>query len=153
MLAHCGEWHALCPLLKGLAVDAEAIVAGQRHEVGIFPGAVALSGPLGNGLGLLFQPLSLQGGYPGMHGECTQRGDDLVAGRIVIGLQQFLIVGANRVGDVQHELRQVFAPLVPHVGIGLFHHVQHHVIIGLVAVVVVQVPVGRALVNLNVAHP
>ena len=54
---------------------------------------------------------------------------------------------------LQHHLRQVFAVLREHVGIGLAHHMQHHIIIMWVAVVTMGIPVGRAQVQLHIAHP
>ena len=59
VLAHCLQGDVACPLLKGVAVDAEAVVAGQRDEVGILPRTSSLLGTLLYGDGLLLQPFRL----------------------------------------------------------------------------------------------
>ena len=41
MMGHCGERDILCPLLEHIAIDAKAVVTGQRHEIGILPGTTA----------------------------------------------------------------------------------------------------------------
>ena len=59
MVVHGIEWNTLRPLFKNLAIDAEAIVTGQGHEVGILPGTATQLCPSFDGLRLLLQPFSL----------------------------------------------------------------------------------------------
>ena len=68
-------------------------------------------------------------------------------------MQKLLIVLFHAFGHLQDKLRQVVTFLAEHVGIGLAHHVQHHVVVARVAVVAMHVPVSRMHVNLHVAHP
>ena len=56
--------HGTGPCLERVAVDAEAEVAGQRHEESLLPRAVGLLGPVAYGLGLLLKALGLQGTHP-----------------------------------------------------------------------------------------
>ena len=153
VLAHGLQGHVVGPLLESLAVDAEAVVAGQRHEVGIFPRAVAALGTLADGLGLLFQPLGLQGGHPGMHGQAAQRGNQLIAGGIVVGVEQLLVIGFDSGRNLKLQLWQVFATRVLHVAVGHAHHMEHHIVVSRIVVVPVLVPVAGTVVNLHIAHP
>ena len=50
-------------------------------------------------------------------------------------------------------LRQVVATFGHDIGIHHSRHVQDHVVVRRVGVVTMQKPVGRALVNLHIAHP
>ena len=153
VLAHGLQGDVACPLLEGVAVDAEAEVAGQRLEVGILPRAASLLGPLCDGYGLLLEALRLQSSHPGVYGEGRQRGDNPVTGRIGVGLQQFLVVVADALRHGQHGLRHKVAALRLHVAVGQPHDVEHHIIVMLVALVAVQIPVAGAVVQLDVAHP
>lgn len=54
----------LSPCLKGIAVDAKAVVAGKGYEVSLFPRAVHPLGPCSDGIGLLLQTFGLQGTHP-----------------------------------------------------------------------------------------
>ena len=59
MMVHGIERDAQSPLFKGLVVDAEAIVAGQRHEISTLPRAATQLCPPSDGLCLLLQALRL----------------------------------------------------------------------------------------------
>ena len=52
VVGHGVHGHVERPLLEGFAVDAEAVVTGQRDEVGILPRAVALLGTTADVVGL-----------------------------------------------------------------------------------------------------
>ena len=64
VLAHGLQGDVTSPLLEGVAVDAEPVVAGQRREVGFFPRTASLTDPLLDGYGLLLQAFCLQGCHP-----------------------------------------------------------------------------------------
>ena len=64
VLASGAERQLACPLLESVAVDAKAVVAGQRLEVGILPRVVSPAGTLADGFRLLLQALRLKGGHP-----------------------------------------------------------------------------------------
>ena len=83
------------PFLKGVAIDAETVVAGQRDKVSRLPRAFSLTYPLFDGNGLLFQPLRLQGCHPSVNGQRCQVWNDAVAGRIGVCLQLFFVVFLN----------------------------------------------------------
>ena len=59
----------------------------------------------------------------------------------------------HAVGDFQNELRQIAVVVGQHVGVGLRHYVQHHIVIFGITVVAVGVPLAAAQVNFHVAHP
>ena len=101
MLADGTQRDVAGPLLESVAIDAKAIVACQRLKIGILPGTVVRLDPLPDGNGFLFQPFCLQGCHPRMDGEACQVGNNLIAGRILVCLQQFFVVGVNRGGDGQ----------------------------------------------------
>ena len=92
VMIHCMQGNALRPLLESAAVDAESVVACQRHEVGRLPGAAALLHPTADGFCLLLQPLGLQRAHPAVHHEAGQGGDDFVTGRVTVLVQQGLVV-------------------------------------------------------------
>ncbi len=145
--------YSLGPGLEGLAVDAESVGAGQRDEVGILPGAIAAGGPVPNGLCLLFQALGLQGAHPAVHREPWQLGDDAVAGRIVVGGEQFAVVVLHALGHLQDKLRRHTAAVSGHRGACLAHYVQDDVVVGTVLVVPMQEPVRRLEVDFHITHP
>ena len=59
MMIHRVEGNAECPLLEGVAVDAEAIVACEGYEVGVLPVAIALAHTLLDGIRLLREAFCL----------------------------------------------------------------------------------------------
>ena len=153
VLAHGLQGDVDGPLLESIAIDAEAEGAGQAEEVGRLPRAVEASRPLGDGKGLLFQPFRLQGGHPGVDGQLAQCRNNLVARGVEGGALKLVIVLLQSLGYGHHELRQVVAVLGKHVAVGLADHVEHHIIIGVVLVVSVDIPVTAFKVQLHVAHP
>ena len=153
MLADGVERNVVCPLLKSFTIDAEAIVTCQRGEVGLFPRTVGLTHPLLNGDGLLLQALRLKGCHPRVDGQPCQVGNDAVAGRVGVRLQQFLVVVLNRRRNGQTQLWQEVALGSLNVTVGLTNHVKHHIVVVGIAVVPVQIPVAGFVVNLNIAHP
>ena len=88
-----------------------------------------------------------------MDGECAEVGDDLVAGRVLVGAQQLVVIVAHLLRHAELQLRDVVAVGGAHVGIGHLADVEHDVVVARVAVVAVLVPVAGAVVNLDVAHP
>ena len=106
-----------------------------------------------DGFRLLFQALCLQGSHPGMHRQPGERGDDPIAGRILVGRDELLVVVGHLGGHLYLHLRQILAARVLHVAVGLTYDMEHDVIVARVVLMAMQVPVGRAVVNLDVAHP
>ena len=88
------------PRLEGVAVDAEAVVACQGGEIAVLPRAVAQLHAPAYGLCLLLQPLRLQGAHPTVHLEAREGGDGLVAGWVVVGGDEFLVVGGHLRGHL-----------------------------------------------------
>ena len=92
VLANGRKGHTLCPLLKGIAINAKTIVAGKGNKIGIFPGSATLSNPLLYGNGLLLQAFCLQSTHPRVNSKLRQLWHYLITWRIRIGAQEFLIV-------------------------------------------------------------
>ena len=69
--------------------------------------------------------------------------------------QKGVVVGPYGVGNVTRELysEELVAVLKGERGIVLEHHMQHHIIVGVVGAVVVAVPVGRLHMHFDIAHP
>ena len=59
MLADSTQGNMTGPLLEGIAIDAESIVACQRLEVGVLPRTIALFSTLADGDGFLFPSFRL----------------------------------------------------------------------------------------------
>ena len=153
MMGHSLEGYALRPLLEGVVVDAEAVVAGEGHEVGALPASAAGLCPPADGLCLLLQAFCLEGSHPGVYHQSRQVGDHLIAGRIAVRLQQFLVVAPHAVGHVELHLAYKLPVGVHHLGVEHARHVKDHVVVAPVFVVAMQIPVRRLVVYLHVAHP
>lgn len=138
------------PLLKGIAIDSEAVVSGESYEIGILPVAVAAAHALLYRLRLLRKAFGLQGAHPRVNGE---RWNYLIARRILVDGEQLLIVLENILGDVELHLRQRGTLGVSGFRIYVAADVQNHVVVSFVLVVGVKIPVTRLVVNLHVAHP
>ena len=138
---------------KGVAIDAEAVVAGQGDEVAGLPRTVALLHAALDGLRLLFQTLGLQRTHPRVYHERRQVWNEPIAGRIVVGGEQLLVILAHLLGNVELHLRRSVATVGNSVAVDGATDVEHHIVVGTVAVVPVAEPVGGAVVNLHVAHP
>ena len=54
---------------------------------------------------------------------------------------------------IQLHLRKILSLSGPHLGIHLSHHVEYHIIIPRIAVMVVLIPVAGLVVNLDITHP
>ena len=80
MMVHVVQRNVLSPCLESVAVDAEAVVARQCHEVASLPRAAALLHTVLDGLGLLFQSFGLQGTHPTVYHQPCEVGDNLVTG-------------------------------------------------------------------------
>ena len=141
------------PLLKGIAIDSEAIVSGQSYEIGILPVAVAAAHALLYRLRLLRKAFGLQGAHPRVNGELGERWNYLIARRILVDGEQLLIVLEDILGDVELHLRQRGTLGVSGFRIYVAADVQNHVVVSFVLVVGVKIPVARLVVNLHVAHP
>ena len=141
------------PELKGIVVDAKAIVSCEGDEVGILPGTVTELYPLSDSLRLLLEPFCLQGCHPGMHHQARQIGNHLVARRITVSLQQLVVMFPDIVGHVELHLFDKLAVAVHNFCVDNACHVEDHVVVVLVLVVSMQIPVARLVVNLNVSYP
>ena len=153
MLAYSLQGDMACPLLKGIAIDAKAIVASQRNEESIFPRATSFLGSLFYCYRFLFQSFRLQSSHPRVYHQTCQVGNDTIAGRISVRPKQFCIVLANRLGHLQHHLGYKVSLLCLYITIGHPHHMQHYVIIMCILVVSMQIPIARLVMYLNIAHP
>ena len=141
------------PLLKGIAIDSEAIVSGQSNEVSILPVAVAAAHTLLYRLRLLRKALGLQGTHPRMHGEFRERWNNLIARRILVDGEQLLIVLQHMIRNIELHLNQQGTLRVSGFRIDGAADVQNHVVVSLILVVGMKMPVARLVVNLHVAHP
>ena len=54
MFCYGTQGNMTCPLLEGITVDTEAVVAGKGHKVCILPRTIYQPRPLFDGDGLLF---------------------------------------------------------------------------------------------------
>ena len=88
-----------------------------------------------------------------MHLQSRQLRNHLVARWIAVGLNQFLVVLADVLRHIQLHLRDIFSLRILHIGIHLTHHVEHHIIITWVTVVMVLIPVAGLVMDLDIAHP
>ena len=88
-----------------------------------------------------------------MHHQRRQTGYNLIAGRILVGLEQFFVVTAHLRWYLEHHLRKELSVGRTHIGIDHATHMQHHIVVSGITVVAMQVPVGSLLVNLHIAHP
>ena len=64
VMVHGSERQVQRPLLEGFAIDSEAEIACQGHEIGVLPVTVALADALFYRLSLLREPFGLQGAHP-----------------------------------------------------------------------------------------
>ena len=141
------------PVFEGIGVGAEAEVACEGHEERALPVALRLLEVGQDAVRLGFQSLDGQRVQPAVRRQCRHVGYHAVAGRVGFLGQQFGIVLAHRFGHLQYQLRQGASVLRLHRHVRASHHVEHHVVVGFVRVVVVAIPVGGSIVNFHVAHP
>lgn len=153
VVGHIVQRDVVCPGLKGIAIDAETVVACQRDEVGGFPRAVASLQPLSYGFGLLFQPLGLQCAHPAVYGEAAQRRNDVVTGRVFVGGGELDIAHTDVLGHAELELRRALSALGHHVGVYRLGYMQYHVVVSCIALMAMLIPVGRTGMDFDVAHP
>ena len=153
VMVHSMQGNGGGPSLKGIAVDPESVVAGQRGEVGGLPRTLATCQPFADGLRLALQPLYQQRTQPPMHGERTEKGNHLMARHPMVCGHQFLIMVSDRLRDGQFHLWDRVAVGRPYLGVHHFGHMQHHVVVLRVVVVAMTVPVGCLPVYLHIAHP
>ena len=88
-----------------------------------------------------------------MHGEAGERWDDLVAGRILVDAQQFLIMLRYVFGDVELQLHEGLALRVLGFYIDGSANVQDDVVVAFILIMSVHIPVACLVVNLHVSHP
>ena len=153
MMAHSTERYVLCPLFKHVAIDAEAIVSGQRHEVAVLPRTITSLYALSDGLRLLFQSFRLQSRHPGMHSQSRQFRNHLITRRIAVSLLQFVVVRPHMFRHVELHLFDILPVGVHHLRIQYASHVQNHVVVTLILIMAMQIPVARFVVDLHVTHP
>ena len=79
--------------------------------------------------------------------------NDAIAGRVLVFLQQLLVVSFHRLGHFHLQLRQYIAIGGLHLSVSLPRDVQHHIIIMVILLVSVEIPVRRLVVDLHVSHP
>ena len=153
MVSHAAQGDGSRPQFENVAIDAKPEVARQRHEVGGLPRSLAGLDAIADGLRLLLQPLRLQRTKPGANRQSRERGDDGMAGRIVLCSKQFLIVVSDAVGHVEHHLRGRGALAGADHDISNVHDMEHDVVIACVAVMAVDEPVGSLVMDLHIADP
>ena len=153
VLAKQAKRSATSQPLKRVVVDAETEVTGERHIAHIFPTAVEAVEQLVNALHLSVQPLKRQTLHPFHDGEVWHLLDFCGARHLDGGTHERGIVGIELWRHLQHQLRNQLAIGAAHRRIVLRHHMQNHAIVSLVAVVVMTLPVGGAVVHFHVAHP
>ena len=108
---------------------------------------------MADGFRLLFQTLRLQGSHPGMHLQLRQFWYHLVTRRITVGFDQFLVVFTDVLRHIELHLRKKLSLSILHIGIHFAYHVEYHIVIPRVTVVVVQIPVAGLVMDLDIAHP
>ena len=64
VMVHGSERQVQRPLLEGFAIDSEAEIACQGHEIGVLPVTVTLADALLYRLCFLREPFGLQGAHP-----------------------------------------------------------------------------------------
>ena len=60
---------------------------------------------------------------------------------------------ADVLRHIELHLRKILSLCILHIGVHLAHHVEYHIIIPWVAVMMVQIPVAGFVVDLDVANP
>ena len=153
MMVYGSQRQMVSPLLERVAVDSEPVVARQGHEVGVLPIAVTLLYARLYCIGFLRKALGLQGAHPTVHGEAGERWDNLVAGRILVDAQQFLIMFRYVFGDVELQLHEGLAFRVLGFYIDGSANVQDDVVVAFILIMSVHIPVACLVVNLHVSHP
>ena len=153
VMIHGSERQIHSPLLEGIAIDAETVVACQGDEVSVLPVAIAAAHSLLDGFRLLRESLGLQGTHPAVDGELGERWDNLIARGILVDGQQLLIVLIHVVGDGELHLDEALALRVLGIHIQFAAYVEDDVVIAFVLVVAMHIPVARLVVYLHVAHP
>ena len=88
-----------------------------------------------------------------MHHQPRKVGDDFIAGWIAVDGYQLLIMVGHVLWDTEQQLWGCEARVRAHDGIGDTAYVQHHVVVGSVAVMAMGEPVAGLVVYLHVAHP
>ena len=101
----------------------------------------------------MFKPFGRQCVHPGVYREGLYLGDDAIARGISVFGKEFGIVLRNVRRNAHHQLRQGGAVFCSDGTVLAFHHVEHHVVVGGVAVVAVPVPVGCQTVDFYIPHP
>ena len=152
-MRHCSQRQVLCPLFKGIVIDAKAVVTGQRHEIGILPRTTTLLHPMADGLSLLFQALRLQGSHPGMHHQARQFWNHLITRWVAVCLQQLVIVHSDGFRHVELHLTDKLAIGVHHLRIDDACYVKDYIVIITILVMTMEIPVRRLVVDLHVSHP
>ena len=147
------QWQPFSPLPERLAVDAEAEAASHRGEERRLPRAFEQLHAAAYSLRLLVEPLGKQRAQPRALLYRVERQHGVAARRIAVEGKQTTIVGEHVLRHLELHLRQVVATFRHDIGIHHRRHVQDHVVVRRVGVVTMQKPVGRALVNLHIAHP
>ena len=84
VMIHGSERQIHSPLLEGIAIDAETVVACQGDEVSVLPVAIAAAHSHLDGFRLLRESLGLQGTHPAVDGELGERWDNLIARGILV---------------------------------------------------------------------
>ena len=72
---------------------------------------------------------------------------------VLVGLEQFLIMLADVLRHAELHLWDIVPLAVLDIRVDGAANMQHHVVVVRVAVVAVLIPVGGAVVNLDIAHP
>ena len=153
MVGYLHQWQSLRPLLKRLAVHAEAEAARHGGEERCLPRALEQSYAAAYRLRLLVEALGNKRTEPRAFLDGIERKHRLAARRIAVEGEQTAVVAEHLLRHCELHLRQVVATFGHNVGIHHRCHVQDHVVVRRIGVVAMQKPVGRAFVNLHIAHP
>jgi len=82
-----------------------------------------------------------------------EMGDDAIAGRKSVFVEQFFIVAENLGRNRKYELGQGFAIERKCLLIGNGNHMEHYVVVCSVLLVLMSKPIRSTFVNFNISHP
>src|SRR3712207_635456 len=152
MVGNAVERYAEGPILKGLTVDSETVVAGQCYEVSGFPRAVATAYPLLDGLGFLLQPLGVKGIHPCVEHDAGQRWNDKMAGWVAVGAEKFPVMAGHLRGHFEPHLGQEPPFLVANLSVYGAANVEDDIVVARVSVVPMPIPIACPVVNLQIGR-
>ena len=99
------------------------------------------------------QPLEQQGREPAVDGQLREVAHDVVAGRVVLLVEQGIVAATDGLGDGEHQLGNELPVAAVDGGVALADNMEDDGVVTLVLVVVVEEPIGRLHVEFHVARP